>query len=56
MVKSIRTLPRAFILFQLNLCHTILYWGNQAESSFFPSLPLLLLFFFLFLILSAFHP
>lgn len=34
-VKSIRTLPKAFILFQLNLCHTILYWGNQAES-FFP--------------------
>lgn len=38
-VKSIRTLPKAFILFQLNLCHTILYWGNQAESSFFPLPP-----------------
>lgn len=42
-VKSIRILPKAFILFQLNLCHAILYWGNQAESPFllFPPPPLL---------------
>lgn len=33
-VKSIRILPKALILFQLNLCHAILYWGSQAERAF----------------------
>lgn len=33
-VKSIRILPKALILFQLNLCHAILYWGSEAEHAF----------------------
>lgn len=33
-VKSIRILPKALILFPLNLCHAILYWGSQAERAF----------------------